>query len=159
MKQQIVVLSLGLLLTGCAAIEADEYAVADPYEGFNRGSYAVTDKVDRAVLQPVARGYERITPGWLAGGILNIFENLRSLPSGINCFLQGKPKSGATDLTRLVVNSTIGIGGFYLRNTVWLFCSWVPGSPISSFNRRHIRFRTMSECQAFKARHRANGER
>ena len=114
-----LLLSLGFLVSGCVAIKTDDFAVYDPYEQLNRDSYAATDAVDKAALQPVAEGYERITPGWLADGILNVFENLRTISSSVNGFLQGKPKSGATDLARLVVNSTVGIGGFFDVASGW----------------------------------------
>ena len=38
--------------------------------------------------------------------------NLIEIDSSINSFLQGKPKAGFNDLSRVVINSTIGIGGF-----------------------------------------------
>jgi phospholipid-binding lipoprotein MlaA len=108
-----------LLTTGCASLEGDDYAVFDPYEDANRTSYDVTDKVDSTVLQPVARGYQTITPNWLQSGVLNIFENLRTIASSANGFLQGKPGAGSTDFARLVINSTIGIGGFFDVASRW----------------------------------------
>ncbi|MEM9621751.1 MAG: VacJ family lipoprotein [Pseudomonadota bacterium] len=113
---------LGLLLmcigaTGCAALGEGDYgsdvAVLDQAESFNRKSYQFTDAVDRNLVRPVARGYHRVMPDWLETGILNVFQNLRTVPSAVNGFLQGKPRAGMTDLGRLVINSTLGIGGFF----------------------------------------------
>ncbi len=98
---------------GCAGLGGDEYAVYDPHERANRAVYDVVDSVDRHTLTPVARGYQKITPDWLETGISNVFLNLRTVPSALNGFLQGKPRSGATDLARVVINSTAGIGGFF----------------------------------------------
>jgi len=108
-----------LLCAGCSTLEGPEYGVFDTREGFNRGSYRVTDRVDAAVLLPVAKGYDKTAPGWLKTGILNVFENLRTVGSAINGFLQGKPKSGATDLARIVINSSIGVGGFFDVGSRW----------------------------------------
>ena len=46
-------------------------------------------------------------------GLSNFFHNLSSTTVIINQLLQGKPKGCATDTARLVVNSTIGIGGLF----------------------------------------------
>ncbi|MEE8077577.1 MAG: MlaA family lipoprotein, partial [Pseudomonadales bacterium] len=76
-------------------------------------SYQVSDWVDRNALAPVARGYQKVTPDWLEAGIFNFFTNLRTIDSSVNGFLQGKPKAGATDFARLLINSTLGLGGFF----------------------------------------------
>ena len=75
--------------------------------------YDVTDTVDQAVMIPVAKGYDVVVPNALQQGVLNVFQNLRGVGSGINGFLQGKPKAGLTDLTRVVINSTFGVGGLF----------------------------------------------
>ena len=100
-------------VAGCASLGGEEYAVYDPYEDANRVVYDVVDAVDRHTLTPVARGYQKITPGWLERGISNVFQNMRTVPSALNGYLQGKPGSGSTDLARVLINSTVGIGGFF----------------------------------------------
>lgn len=108
-----------ILLSACSTLEGDEYAVFDPYEDINRKSFAATDTVDRKVVLPVAEGYDKITPGWLQRGILNVFINVRTIGSSLNGFLQGKPVSGATDFARLVINSSIGVFGFFDVASRW----------------------------------------
>ncbi len=110
-----VLLLLGSLLlgSGCATLEGDEYGVYDNFEGFNRWSYEFTDDVDRAVLAPVARGYQQVVPNFVERGITNVFANFYTPLSSVNGFLQGKPASGATDLGRFLVNSTIGLAGWF----------------------------------------------
>ncbi len=98
------------LLSGCVSNAAD-YDPADPYEGVNRPLYQFTDFVDRRALVPVARGYSRITPSWFRTGVTNFFSNLRNVDSIVNGVLQGKPKKAGTDLARVLVNTTVGIGG------------------------------------------------
>jgi len=97
---------------GCATLDGADHAVYDRAEAANRVSYRVSDAVDRGVLRPVARGYRRVSPDFVERGISNFFQNLRTLPSSINGFLQGKLRGGATDLGRVVVNSTLGLAGF-----------------------------------------------
>lgn len=106
-------LGLGLAVGGCASVPAEDYQSSDPMEGFNRASYNATDWIDRKTLAPLARGYARVTPGWWRAAIDNVFANLLGVDSALNGFLQGKPKRGATDLYRVLMNSTLGIGGIF----------------------------------------------
>jgi len=100
-----------VLMSGCASLKGPEFGVYDPYESVNRPSYAISDWVDVKAIAPVARGYQKITPGWFRRGVGNFFSNLRELDSALNGFLQGKPESGGTDLARVLINSTVGIAG------------------------------------------------
>ena len=108
-----------MLLCGCAPLQGPDYGAHDHAEGLNRASYAFTDAIDRAIVAPTARGYRWITPDWLERGIANVFLNMRHLPSAANGFLQGKPKAGGTDLARLAINTTVGIGGFFDVASRW----------------------------------------
>ncbi len=96
-------------LCGCATTSATvEY---DPWEGFNRGVYAVNDFGDRVLIKPVAKGYKAITPRFVRRGVTNFFANLTTPRSALNNFLQGKPVRGLDDVARFLLNSTVGIGG------------------------------------------------
>lgn len=108
-----LMLAVAILLGGCASLEGPEYGAYDPYEKFNRGSYGFSDAADKNVLIPVVKGYQAVTPEWLRNGIGNVFSNLRELDSALNGYLQLKPGSGTTDLARVALNTTVGIGGFF----------------------------------------------
>ena len=45
-------------------------------------------------------------------GVTNFTQNVEDLSIGVNNILQGKIKSGFSDLGRFTINSTIGIAGF-----------------------------------------------
>lgn len=96
------------LLGGCAGNPANP---DDPWEGFNRRSFAFNEGVDKYLLKPVAQGYEKITPSPVRAGVGNFFGNLADLWIGANNLLQGKPNDGVSDLGRFVVNSTVGVFG------------------------------------------------
>ena len=98
---------------GCAGLKGPEFAPYDPAEGANRVGYNVFDWVDRKAFAPVARGYQWITPDWWRAGVWNFFTNLRTIDSSLNGFLQGKWRKGGTDLARIAVNSTVGVGGLF----------------------------------------------
>lgn len=108
-----------LALAGCASAPAggpadggeDNGAVADPLEPFNRSMYAFNDALDRAVLKPVAKGYEAAVPILFREMVGNFFGNLGDMWVALNQLLQGKPVEALSDLSRVVVNSTLGFGG------------------------------------------------
>lgn len=86
--------------------------IADPLETLNRGMFWFNDKCYFYVLKPVARGF-RVMPEAVRTGLGNMFDNLKSPLHAINALLQFKFKRMANELTRLVVNSTIGLAGFF----------------------------------------------
>lgn len=107
------------MMVGCASIPGEDFSVYDPYEEVNRASYDLTDTIDRTLLVPTARGYRKVLPRPLRQGVLNIFENLRSIDSAVNGLLQARPKAASTELARLLINSSIGIGGIFDIATRW----------------------------------------
>ena len=109
--RSLVALLLSALLSGCATTGGAD--PKDPWEGFNRGSFAFNQAVDTAVLKPVAQGYTAIFPAFVREGVNNFFDNLEDVGTGLNNLLQGKPREGATDLGRFVVNSVFGIFGLW----------------------------------------------
>lgn len=98
--------------SGCATT-AGTSNPKDPWEGYNRSMYEINDTADRYVLKPIAQGYEKVTPNFVQAGVNNFMDNLQDLGTGLNNLLQGKFAEGASDLGRLVVNSTIGIVGLW----------------------------------------------
>jgi phospholipid-binding lipoprotein MlaA len=109
------VAALALLFAGLAgpAFAAGSTPDPDPWEGFNRRVFAFNDKVDRYFLKPVAKGYRKITPQFLDDGITNMLGNLRGPIVIVNDVLQGKLVQSAQDTGRLLVNTTVGIVGFF----------------------------------------------
>jgi phospholipid-binding lipoprotein MlaA len=91
---------------------ADDGATPDPWEPFNRAMFTFNDHLDRWVLEPVAKGYDVVTPDELQHCIRNFFWNLRVPIQGLNGLVQGKPVQSASDVGRFTVNTTIGLAGF-----------------------------------------------
>lgn len=106
MKRWIVIVAV--LLSGCATTGNPQ----DPLEPFNRGVYRFNDALDRAVLKPVAQGYDAVLPQPVQNGIANFFSNIDDVIVVVNDFLQLKIAQGVSDAGRLMINSTIGILGF-----------------------------------------------
>ena len=108
---RLAVFLLAAFLAGCAT--TGERNPKDPWEGFNRKSYAFNEQLDAAVLKPVATGYVKVVPAFAREGVNNFFDNLEDVGTGLNNFLQGKPKEGASDLGRFLVNSVVGVFGLW----------------------------------------------
>lgn len=98
-------------LLACAAAQAQE--VNDPFEPVNRVIYQFNEAVDRAVLKPVAEGYQAVVPALVRRGVSNVFANIGDLFSAVNNTLQGKIDRAGADFGRVMVNSTFGLGGIF----------------------------------------------
>ncbi len=98
-------------LSACASIPPEQKSAADPWEGANRSMYAVNDTVDRYTLKPVAKAYRAVVPSFARTGVTNFNRNLVAPASSLNNLLQGKPIRSLSEMTRFIINSTVGIGG------------------------------------------------
>jgi phospholipid-binding lipoprotein MlaA len=99
-----------LALLPAMVVYAEE--TADPLEPANRKVFSFNDALDRWIVKPVARGYDKL-PDPIQRGLHNMFENLETPGTAINQFLQGKPNEGMSDLTRFLANSTFGLFGWF----------------------------------------------
>lgn len=85
----------------------------DPWEAFNRPVFAFNDTLDTWALKPLARGYQAVTPQFLEDGIGNVFANLGEIGNFANNTLQGKFHDAGVDTARFLINTTVGVGGFF----------------------------------------------
>jgi len=110
-RHSLLLGALTLAASGCATTEAGN-GPNDPLEPLNRQVYAFNDGFDRAIAQPVARGYQRITPDLVEQGIGNFFANLDDVSVLVNSILQAKGGKATRTTLRLAFNSTFGLFGF-----------------------------------------------
>lgn len=85
----------------------------DPLEGFNRGSYAFSMGLDRAVFRPVTHGYMAVTPTQVRHRVSAFVYNLGEPSTFLNDVLQGKPKRAGKTTARFAINSTVGVLGLF----------------------------------------------
>jgi phospholipid-binding lipoprotein MlaA len=105
---------VGLTLCGCASLPpGSKRDPRDPWERMNRATYKFNDGLDRAIARPVAKAYVKVTPRFVQTGVSNFFDNVAYPITIVNDLLQGKIKQTCQDTGRLVVNTTIGIGGLF----------------------------------------------
>lgn len=98
-----------LSLGGCATGPNPK----DPWESWNRNVYEFNQAVDRVALKPVAKGYTKVVPPPVRGGVSNFFGNFRDVTSAINNLLQFKLGNALSDVGRVVINSTVGLFGVF----------------------------------------------
>jgi len=85
----------------------------DPFEPVNRGIYKFNDRLDKAVLRPTARVYQRVVPQFVRQSVSNAFLNVNDVRVALNNALQGKFTTAYSDMGRVFINSTIGVLGLF----------------------------------------------
>ena len=86
--------------------------VKDCFEKVNRGIFAFNQALDKAIFEPVAKGY-RYIPSPIRMGTSNALFNLSNLITVPNNLLQGDIKAAGVNTARFVVNTTVGIFGIF----------------------------------------------
>lgn len=110
----VVALAASLLCAACATVDvSSEPTELDHFERLNRGIYRFNRGVDRKVVRPLARAYDHVMPAPVEHRVRNFFTNLKAPTDIINNWLQGKFKPGFADFGRFLLNSTVGLGGFF----------------------------------------------
>ena len=108
-----VALAASLVATDAYGEEDRKRKKGGVLEGFNRTMHGFNHHLDKWLLKPVTKGYKWVTPDPVERGVSNVFGNLKEVINIPNDLLQGKFKQAANDTGRLLVNSTIGIGGVF----------------------------------------------
>ena len=105
---------LVLLLGGCSSQQVTlTDPERDPWEAYNRKIHAFNMGVDRVIARPVARGYDYIMPEAPQRGVRNFFRNLSYPVTFLNLILQGKFEDSLEATGRFLLNSTVGVLGFF----------------------------------------------
>jgi len=105
--RNIIVINLMLLLS--THLDAND----DPFESYNRKIWAFNEFLDDNIAKPTAEIYTTVTPDFVEIGITNFFRNLNELDNSANQLLQGRPLLAVNDFSRFIINSTIGLAGFF----------------------------------------------
>jgi phospholipid-binding lipoprotein MlaA len=108
----LFVLIIILMSVNCHALPENAND-QDPYQSFNRVMFNINEHLDEYIFKPVATLYNKIMPKPLNKGIHNAFRNLDSVATICNDLLQVNFYQATSDLWRLAINSTLGIGGLF----------------------------------------------
>ena len=95
------------------AVGNTDIAKVDPWKPFNRKTFWFNRQIDRFVLKPVATGYNAVLPGPVRQGIGNVLDNLDVTRRLVNNILQLKFEGAGRELSRFVINSSVGLAGLF----------------------------------------------
>lgn len=96
------------------AVEGEELPVLeDPFEGYNRFMFGVNEAIYDHFMEPVARGYKNVLNEDIRIAIGNVFDNALSPVKLVSSLVQGDIDKSGRVLGRVVVNTTLGIGGLF----------------------------------------------
>ena len=82
-------------------------------ETFNEAMFDVNLWLDEKLMRPVARGYVKVVPEEARLGAQRFFLNLGVLPRVANSLFQFKFRGAAREVSRFMLNSTLGGLGFF----------------------------------------------
>jgi phospholipid-binding lipoprotein MlaA len=82
-------------------------------ERLNRGTFAVNHQIYRFLLKPLSRATTFLLPEPVLDAVGNVFDNLKAPVRITASLLQGKGRRAAQETGKLLVNSTMGIGGIW----------------------------------------------
>jgi len=99
--------------------EAGIPTVSDPLSAYNRAMTKFNDKFFDMLLSPASRGYSAVVPEGGRGGVRRFFKNLFYPLRFTNNVLQVKYEQAAVETARFLVNSTVGLLGFFDPAKEW----------------------------------------
>jgi phospholipid-binding lipoprotein MlaA len=114
-----VILGATLIAAGCATPPTDPAARAafeeanDPLEPLNRDIFEFNRVLDGLLFKNVAEFYRTVVPEPIRTSIRNLLTNLNEPVVFANNLLQAQIERGGTTAARFVVNSTVGLAGFF----------------------------------------------
>ncbi|CAG4914597.1 MlaA family lipoprotein [Paraburkholderia saeva] len=111
MKMQTSALTLAVACALSACATGPDRKPGDPLEPMNRAVFKFNDSLDTYVAQPIAKGYQKVTPSPLRTAISNFFSNLGDLDNAANNLLQLNITDATQDIMRFAFNSTFGLFG------------------------------------------------
>ncbi len=86
---------------------------SDPFEPVNRVTLSFNNAIDRLVLDPVTRLYRFSLPDFSRQAIVRILNNVNSPQVMVNDALQLEWRDAGVITSRLLLNSTAGLGGIF----------------------------------------------
>jgi phospholipid-binding lipoprotein MlaA len=116
-RRRLVAIVLGAVVVG-VTLAAPPAAHADR-DGFNKSMLGFNRWMLRWVYEPVARGYNFVMPKWGQRRVGSFFDNLDGPRDIVNSTLQAKFRRAGTHGGRFIVNTTLGIVGFFDVGYEW----------------------------------------
>ena len=105
-----LIINICLIVLPLSSVSLLSDEINDPFENLNRKIFELNENLDKKIAKPVAETYSKVPPR-IKKGISNFFNNIEEVDTFVNQMLQGKPKQSINDLSRFIINSSVGLGG------------------------------------------------
>lgn len=92
---------------------SDTLGVSDPLERFNRVMFTADGAMYTYFFRPIGKGYAYVVPSYARRGISRMDYNIQMPKRVINTALQGKFKGTGIEFSRFMINTTLGLVGFF----------------------------------------------
>ncbi|MEK0445669.1 MAG: hypothetical protein RLZZ399_990 [Verrucomicrobiota bacterium] len=86
---------------------------SDPLEPLNRGIFAFNHQAYRWVFRPLAKATEAVVPKTVLDHLGNVFVNLETPGRVVSSLLQGNVDRAGRETSKMLINSTVGVGGLF----------------------------------------------
>ncbi len=93
--------------------QAGDVQEYDPFEPVNSAIFEFNYRLDKYLVKPAARVYNFFIPPDVQQSFSNLFQNIRFVPRLLNNLLQGKFTGAGIELSRFLINTTLGVGGLF----------------------------------------------
>lgn len=113
LSQTIGAILMSSVLGGCASSAKPLPDGKDPWESWNRDVHEFNQDFDKAIMKPLAKGYDDVVPNPVDESVTNVFSNINDIGVFINDFLQLKFEQGGMDVGRFLINTTVGVVGIF----------------------------------------------
>lgn len=90
---------------------AKSQEMSDPIESVNRFIFGFNDILDKILIEPIAKGYNAVLPGFIRDSVQSFMRNLQSPLIVANNLLQGEVGDAGVATARFFINSTVGVVG------------------------------------------------
>jgi phospholipid-binding lipoprotein MlaA len=116
----IIVFEAGMLLSSAIFAQGFfEQKPYDPFENINRTTHEFNKGIDRYAVRPTSNFYGSYIPELIRIPISNFRGNLNEPKRFLNHIFQRDFSGAGTDLSRFIINSTLGIGGLIDVASLW----------------------------------------
>jgi phospholipid-binding lipoprotein MlaA len=119
MKLKVFSCAIFFLYFISPALYSEETISYDPFENLNRKTHYFNKSLDRNVLRPSSGVYGTYVPSLIRIPLANVKSNLSEPKRFLNHILQLRFFDAGTDLSRFLINTTIGLAGILDVATIW----------------------------------------
>ena len=102
-----------------APLLSDKIGMKDSIEPFNRAMFKVDNVLFTYVFHPMSKAYSYVVPEYFRNGFKRMDYNIQMPKRLFNNLLQAKWKGAGISFSKFMVDTTVGVAGFYDPSHKW----------------------------------------